>query len=245
MKNIAKVMLVLTLVMCTTACSSKDTKDTGVLMSVGDSGNDSSNNTQTAETNDGEKDTEVVTKEDKTENNTSEKDNIYGGFTSVDGDVFQFNKDNTFLGFIVKDGKEMNGTYETDGRTYVTLKYSDNTDDTENVKDNNDTKDDKQKDDNSAEVAYITKEKQDDGKLLVKEFDKDNNEIREYSTEDTEEQTSKDSTDTEKADNNKDTEMTYQLTKTNMEDDNGNTVLVIVLSKGDTEITLTKQYEVN
>lgn len=90
---------------------------------------------------------------------------MIGVFTADNNDIYQFNSDKTYSCLLVESGETLYGTYDTNNKTYITLK----------------------------------REGEDD--------------------------------------------ITYQLTKTDTADEDGNTVKVIVLTKGKIEIILQKQFE--
>lgn len=239
-KKILLVLMMTTLAFSATACGKE--KD-NVVISVGDNGNDSGKNKVTTETNDG---TEYVYEENSTESAEpittnslalSEND-IYGGYTSEAGDVFQFNKDNTYSSYIASTGESSEGTYETDGTSSVTLTCNNVSTDTasEDVSQNFVSED--------TQPAYITRDLQDDGQLLVTEYDENNNMINQYTTENTETTEEAPNTEsTEKADDK--VTLTYKISRTTATNEAGDTFNVLVLTKGDTSYTLTKQYEVS
>lgn len=190
-------LLMITMVVSMTACGKQ--KDTGIVVSVGDEDNESTNNKLTEETNDKNK-----TESESTDSQTTEADDsvkyIHGGFSSENGDVFQFNNDGTYMTFIVETGETSSGTYETDEETYITLKCTESG----------------------------TSNSSDGDEAIIEE--------------DTEEQTP---ADTEVSENKKPeviSELTYQLNRATVDDEFGNKVEVVVLTKGDVKITLQKQF---
>lgn len=240
-KKLLTILLMTTMIISLSACGKQ--KDTGIIVSVGDNGNDSGLNEIVKSTEESDSNTKIT--EDNTEKPAEQSDDKYieyitGGFVTENGDVYQFNKDNTYSYFIAETGNTSSGTYETDGKSYMTLKCTEDN-----------SEDDEVTDAETPSVSYKTEEQQEDGTVLVTEYDEMDNVINQYVQEEvveedpiTEEEAEANSN--ESSDNNTEStvlsEITYKLTVTTTNDEYGNTVDVVVLSKGDTKIVLQKQF---
>ena len=242
-KKILTILLMTTMVISLSACGKQ--KDTGVIVSVGDNGKDSGLNDVVPST-ENDSDTKVTEENtDKSDEKSDDKyiDYITGGFVTENGDVYQFNKDNTYSYFIAETGNSSSGTYETDGKSYMTLKCTN---------DNSGT--DEETADETPSVSYKTEEQQEDGTILVTEYDEMDNVINQYVQGEVvdeapiteEEAEAKLKEQAEQEEGNTETpvisEITYKLTVTTTTDEYGNTIDVVVLSKGDTKIVLQKQF---
>lgn len=241
-KKIFTLIIMTTMILSLAACGKQE--DTGIIVSVGDENNDYGLNDMTTETNDKETD-EVVSTEDSKEDTNKKSDEyidyITSGFVTENGDIYQFNVDGTYSCYLVETDISSYGIYETDGKSYMTLKCTgDNSGDDSSVEDSI-TEDESTTENN--EVAYTTEELQEDGTVLVTEYDETDNVINQYTREEVQE------TDTEKEDSNGEAsdnviyEITYKLTRTTTTDEYDNTIEVVILSKGDTKIVLQKQFE--
>ena len=124
MKKYIKIMLVLaTASMCLTACGKKDT---GIIVNVGDTNNDSSQNEQVV----GDSNTEVldnsIGSSVKHDNTVSEVElnkvtNLVGTWVTDTGTIYEFKEDNTFTGYLVETSENIHGTYDTDSKDYLNL----------------------------------------------------------------------------------------------------------------------------
>ena len=241
-KKILAVIMLTTLALSLVACGKQ--KDTGIIVSVGDVNNDSGQNALTDETNDvKEETTEVV--EEETEvviTNDEYIDYITSGFVAENGDVYKFNVDGTYSCYIVETDVSYSGTYETDGKSYITLKCTkDNSSESEEA-----PVEEEVIDETYVEPAYSTMEPGEDGKTVVTDYDEAGNVINQYiidevfngepSTEETEE------TEKEEPVLN---EITYKLTRTTTTDEYENVIEIVILSKGETKIILQKQFDLS
>lgn len=245
MKKKIFVFLIMTaMILSLVACSKQE--DTGIIVSVGDENKDSGLNDMTTETND--KDNESVSTEDNKEDTDKKADEymdyITSGFVTENGDVYQFNVDGTYSCYLVETGTSSYGTYETDGKSYMTLKCTeDNSGEDESITEENNV------------VAYTTEEPQGDGTVLVTEYGETDNIINQYTREEnleeapiTEEEVAAAEKEEEAASNGEVTytvlyEITYKLTRTTTTDEYDNSIEVVILSKGETKIVLQKQFE--
>lgn len=245
MKKKIFVFLIMTaMILSLVACSKQE--DTGIIVSVGDENKDSGLNDMTTETND--KDNESVSTEDNKEDTDKKADEymdyITSGFVTENGDVYQFNVDGTYSCYLVETGTSSYGTYETDGKSYMTLKCTeDNSGEDESITEENNV------------VAYTTEEPQGDGTVLVTEYGETDNIINQYTREEnleeapiTEEEAAAAEKEEEAASNGEVTdtvlyEITYKLTRTTTTDEYDNSIEVVILSKGETKIVLQKQFE--
>lgn len=245
MKKKIFVFLIMTaMILSLVACSNQE--DTGIIVSVGDENKDSGLNDMTTETND--KDNESVSTEDNKEDTDKKADEymdyITSGFVTENGDVYQFNVDGTYSCYLVETGTSSYGTYETDGKSYMTLKCTeDNSGEDESITEENNV------------VAYTTEEPQGDGTVLVTEYGETDNIINQYTREEnleeapiTEEEAAAAEKEEEAASNGEVTdtvlyEITYKLTRTTTTDEYDNSIKVVILSKGETKIVLQKQFE--
>lgn len=245
MKKKIFVFLIMTaMILSLVACSKQE--DTGIIVSVGDENKDSGLNDMTTETND--KDNESVSTEDNKEDTDKKADEymdyITSGFVTENGDVYQFNVDGTYSCYLVETGTSSYGTYETDGKSYMTLKCTeDNSGEDESITEENNV------------VAYTTEEHQGDGTVLVTEYGETDNIINQYTREEnleeapiTEEEAAAAEKEEEAASNGEVTdtvlyEITYKLTRTTTTDEYDNSIEVVILSKGETKIVLQKQFE--
>lgn len=245
MKKKIFVFLIMTaMILSLVACSKQE--DTGIIVSVGDKNKDSGLNDMTTETND--KDNESVSTEDNKEDTDKKADEymdyITSGFVTENGDVYQFNVDGTYSCYLVETGTSSYGTYETDGKSYMTLKCTeDNSGEDESITEENNV------------VAYTTEEPQGDGTVLVTEYGETDNIINQYTREEnleeapiTEEEAAAAEKEEEAASNGEVTdtvlyEITYKLTRTTTTDEYDNSIEVVILSKGETKIVLQKQFE--
>lgn len=117
-------------------------KDTGVVINAGDNNNDSSlrehellkeDNSKSTNSNssDGES-TEVTETAQASENNIATDEitqkasacKVSGIWVTDNGDIFQFDSNNSFSGFDAETGENTNGTYESDDETYVKITLS-------------------------------------------------------------------------------------------------------------------------
>lgn len=234
------------------ACGKK--KDTGIIVSVGDANKDSGKNALTDETNDvKEVETEVVEEEKETEVVITDDeyiDYITSGFVAENGDVYKFNVDGTYSCYIVETGVSYSGTYETDGKSYITLKCT--KDNSSEIEAENNAVEETPVDENYVEPAYSTMEPSEDGKTVVTECDEAGNIINQYVVDeafngDTSAEYPEDNEDTEDTEK-EDTvlsEITYKLTRTTTTDEYENIIDIVILSKGETKIILQKQFELN
>lgn len=245
MKKKIFVFLIMTaMILSLVACSKQE--DTGIIVSVGDENKDSGLNDMTTETND--KDNESVSTEDNKEDTDKKADEymdyITSGFVTENGDIYQFNVDGTYSCYLVETGTSSYGTYETDGKSYMTLKCTeDNSGEDESITEENNV------------VAYTTEEPQGDGTVLVTEYGETDNIINQYTREEnleeapiTEEEAAAAEKEEEAASNGEVTdtvlyEITYKLTRTTTTDEYDNSIEVVILSKGETKIVLQKQFE--
>ena len=245
MKKKIFVFLIMTaMILSLVACSKQE--DTGIIVSVGDENKDSGLNDMTTETND--KDNESVSTEDNKEDTDKKADEymdyITSGFVTENGDVYQFNVDGTYSCYLVETGTSSYGTYETDGKSYMTLKCTeDNSGEDESITEENNV------------VAYTTEEPQGDGTVLVTEYGETDNIINQYTREEnleeapiTEEEAAAAEKEEEAASNGEVTdtvlyEITYKLTRTTTTDEYDNSIEVVILSKGETKIVIQKQFE--
>ena len=245
MKKKIFVFLIMTaMILSLVACSKQE--DTGIIVSVGDENKDSGLNDITTETND--KDNESVSTEDNKEDTDKKADEymdyITSGFVTENGDIYQFNVDGTYSCYLVETGTSSYGTYETDGKSYMTLKCTeDNSGEDESITEENNV------------VAYTTEEPQGDGTVLVTEYGETDNIINQYTREEnleeapiTEEEAAAAEKEEEAASNGEVTdtvlyEITYKLTRTTTTDEYDNSIEVVILSKGETKIVLQKQFE--
>ena len=245
MKKKIFVFLIMTaMILSLVACSKQE--DTGIIVSVGDENKDSGLNDMTTETND--KDNESVSTEDNKEDADKKADEymdyITSGFVTENGDVYQFNVDGTYSCYLVETGTSSYGTYETDGKSYMTLKCTeDNSGEDESITEENNV------------VAYTTEEPQGDGTVLVTEYGETDNIINQYTREENleeapikEEEAAAAEKEEEAASNGEVTdtvlyEITYKLTRTTTTDEYDNSIEVVILSKGETKIVLQKQFE--
>lgn len=245
MKKKIFVFLIMTaMILSLVACSKQE--DTGIIVSVGDENKDSGLNDMTTETND--KDNESVSTEDNKEDTDKKADEymdyITSGFVTENGDVYQFNVDGTYSCYLVETGTSSYGTYETDGKSYMTLKCTeDNSGEDESITEENNV------------VAYTTEDPQGDGTVLVTEYGETDNIINQYTREEnleeapiTEEEAAAAEKEEEAASNGEVTdtvlyEITYKLTRTTTTDEYDNSIEVVILSKGETKIVLQKQFE--
>lgn len=245
MKKKIFVFLIMTAMILSLAACSKQ-EDTGIIVSVGDENKDSGLNDMTTETND--KDNESVSTEDNKEDTDKKADEymdyITSGFVTENGDIYQFNVDGTYSCYLVETGTSSYGTYETDGKSYMTLKCTeDNSGEDESITEENNV------------VAYTTEEPQGDGTVLVTEYGETDNIINQYTREEnleeapiTEEEAAAAEKEEEAASNGEVTdtvlyEITYKLTRTTTTDEYDNSIEVVILSKGETKIVLQKQFE--
>lgn len=231
------------------ACGKKEKES--VIISVGDTNNDSGLNEVVGVTNDtNDNKTNTTEQKEETVKTDSATDYITSGFVADNGDVYVFNVDNTYESYIVETGVSTRGTYDTDGKTYITLKcmedtstdtdeeYEEPVEEMENVEFIIEAPEG-----NQVEVAYTIEEPTEDGKTHITEFDKEDNIVREYIINRkyiTAEEIKKEK------ETKKETvlsEITYQITRTTTTDEYENSVEVLVLSKGDTNIILQKQFE--
>lgn len=242
-KKIFTLLLITAMVLSLVACGKQ--KDTGIIVSVGDENNDTGLNDMTTETNDKETSEDVSaedTKEDTDSKSEDYMDYITSGFVTENGDVYQFNVDGTYSCYLVETDTSSYGTYETDGKSYMTLKCTED----------NSAEDASTTEDNNV-VAYTNEESQGDGTVLVTEYGETDNVINQYTREEvleeapiTEEDAAaaeKETASNEEASDTVLSETTYKLTRTTTTDEYGNTIEVVVLSKGDTKIVLQKQFE--
>lgn len=245
MKKKIFVFLIMTaMILSLVACSKQE--DTGIIVSVGDENKDSGLNDMTTETND--KDNESVSTEDNKEDTDKKADEymdyITSGFVTENGDVYQFNVDGTYSCYLVETGTSSYGTYKTDGKSYMTLKCTeDNSGEDESITEENNV------------VAYTTEEPQGDGTVLVTEYGETDNIINQYTREEnleeapiTEEEAAAAEKEEEAASNGEVTdtvlyEITYKLTRTTTTNEYDNSIEVVILSKGETKIVLQKQFE--
>lgn len=245
MKKKIFVFLIMTaMILSLVACSKQE--DTGIIVSVGDENKDSGLNDMTTETND--EDNESVSTEDNKEDTDKKADEymdyITSGFVTENGDVYQFNVDGTYSCYLVETGTNSYGTYETDGKSYMTLKCTeDNSGEDESITEENNV------------VAYTNEEPQGDGTVLVTEYGETDNIINQYTREEnleeapiTEEEAAAAEKEEEAASNGEVTdtvlyEITYKLTRTTTTDEYDNSIEVVILSKGETKIVLQKQFE--
>lgn len=245
-KRVFTLFMITVLAVSLVACGKS--KDTGIIVSANDSNNDSGQNKLTDETND-EVETEVIETETEviettvTDNTGDDMEYITSGFVSEEGDVYEFNVDGTYSCYIVGTDTSSIGTYETDGKTYITLKCTQNNsgEEEESVAEEEITSE------NYVEPAYTTKEPGEDGKTIVTDYDESGNILNQYILDKTYESNEESDKDTE-SDEDKDTvldEITYKLTKTTTTDEYENVIEVVILSKGDTKIVLQKQFELN
>lgn len=244
-KKIFTLLIMTTMVLSLVACGKQ--KDTGIIVSVDDENNDSGLNDMATETNDKENSEDVSTEDIKgdTDDKSDEyMDYITSGFVTENGDVYQFNVDGTYSCYLVETDTSSYGTYETDGKSYMTLKCTED----------NSGEDVSITEDNSA-VSYTTEEPQGDDTVLVTEYDETDNVINQYTREEilegapiTEEEAAAAEKEEEAASNEESSdtilyETTYKLTRTTTTDEYDNTIEVVILSKGDTKIVLQKQFE--
>lgn len=245
-KRIVTLMMITALVVSLAACGKQE--DTGIIVSVGDNNNDTGNNELTDETNDVEEETEVETEaEEETAPVVTDDENmkyITSGFVSDNGDVYKFNVDGTYSCYIVETDVTSKGTYETDGKSYITLKC---TETDSNVEEEEIVEEEIVPDENQVPVAYTTYEPSEDGKTtLVTDYDELGNILNQYTVNEVYTPGEEDTKTDDNTDKNEVIEeITYKITRTTTTDEYENVIEVLVLSKGSTQIILQKQFELN
>ena len=247
-KKILEILILTALSLSLVACGKQ--KDTGIIISVGDANNDSGQSNLTHETNDVKEDTGLTEEEKEVVEETEVADiandeyidYITSGFVSENGDIYKFNVDGTYSCYIVENDASSSGTYETDGKSYITLKCTkDNFLESEYV-----STEEEITDENYVETAYSTSEPGEDGKTVITDYDEDGNVINQYVID----ETFNGDESTENDESTKETEtllseITYKLTRTTTTDEYENVIEVVILSKGETKIILQKQFELN
>lgn len=124
MKKYIKIMLVLaTACMCLTACSKKDT---GIIVNVGDTNNDSSQNEQVVGSSDSTitgnaVEGSTINQQVVTRTELNEVTNLVGTWVTSNGTIYEFKTDGTLTGYLVESNENVRGTYETDNKTYLNM----------------------------------------------------------------------------------------------------------------------------
>jgi hypothetical protein len=122
-KALAVIALAVLSMSTITACGNKN-EDTGVVINAGDKGYDTSKNdvitsegkSETVESQEQEESKQVVNTEV-----SEDKFSLYGTWVSVDGNIFEFTPAGYFNGYMLDEQRNVNGTYETDENTYITV----------------------------------------------------------------------------------------------------------------------------
>lgn len=241
-RKILTLFLITTMTLSLVACGKQ--KDTGILVQVGDTNNDTGKNDLTAETNDVEESTENAEEEVPVVSDDDYMKYITGCFVAENGDVYKFNVDGTYTYYIMDTGVTQKGTYDTDGKTYMTLKCT--SDNSLSNKDDTTSTEVPVENPSTAPVAYQVTEPSEDGKsTIVTEYDELGNVIRQYIINQEYKVEIDECTSDNKDEENTISEIKYKLSKTTMTDEYENIIDVVVLTNGEDTITLQKQFDLN